>query len=72
MYEVLTCRFGLAVVFIIGIGVIIYAIAKAIKAWRYLKVVYPFEIDGNKGHRKSWIERFLDASDIADECERCL
>lgn len=59
-------------VFAIGIGVVIYAIAEAIRAQRYIKNVYPFVIDGNKGRRKSRLECLLDACGIADECKRCL
>jgi len=56
----------LVMVMAIGIGVVIYAIAEAIRTRRHLKDVYPFVIDGSKGRRKSRLERWLDACDIAE------
>ncbi len=71
MYEIVI-MLVVVMVFAIGIGVVIYAIAEAIRTQRYIKNVYPFVIDGNKGRRKSRLERWLDACDIADECKRRL
>ncbi len=72
MCDYLIYLFGLGIGVIISLGGIFYAIDHFAKVIRYMKVVSPFEVEGNKGHRKSWVERFLDASDIADECKRCL